>query len=140
MASPMGSTVVALLVQARRYFAVLWAGDSRIYLCREGWLHQLTRDHTQVQDMVEAGLLSPEDAKEHPMKHVLARAVGVQPHLQLDAIVDEVDVGDMFLLCSDGLTGQVSGRGNRAGPWGRAPAAGRMRLPGRALPGARGAG
>jgi len=103
----MGSTVVALLVRDRR-FAVLWAGDSRIYLCRDGWLHQLTRDHTQVQEMVDAGLLSPEEAKEHPMKHVLARAVGVQPSLQLDAIVDEVDAGDIFLLCSDGLTGQVS--------------------------------
>jgi serine/threonine-protein phosphatase Stp1 len=103
----MGSTVVALLVQDGR-FAVLWAGDSRIYLRRDGVLHQLTRDHTQVQDMVEAGLLSPEEAKEHPMKHVLARAVGVQPSLELDAIVDEADVGDLFLLCSDGLTGQVS--------------------------------
>ena len=103
----MGSTVVALLVQDRR-FAVLWAGDSRIYLRRDRSLHQLTRDHTQVQDMVDAGLLSPEEAKEHPMKHVLARAVGVQPRLELDAIVDEADVGDMFLLCSDGLTGQVS--------------------------------
>lgn len=103
----MGSTVVALLVQDRR-FAVLWAGDSRSYLCREGWLHQLTRDHTQVQEMVDAGLLSPEEAKEHPMRHVLARAVGVQPHLQLDVVVDEADVGDIFLLCSDGLTGPVS--------------------------------
>jgi serine/threonine-protein phosphatase Stp1 len=103
----MGSTVAALLVQ-EGFFAVLWVGDSRVYLFRDGQLHQLSRDHTQVQEMVDAGILSPEEAKTHPMSHVLARAVGVQASLELDVIVDEAEVGDKFLLCSDGLTARVS--------------------------------
>lgn len=103
----MGSTVVALLVNGRR-FAVLWAGDSRAYLLRSGELHRLTRDHTQVQELVEEGLLTPEDAMHHPMSHVLTRAAGVEPGLEIDAIADEAEVGDVFLLCSDGLHGVVS--------------------------------
>jgi serine/threonine protein phosphatase Stp1 len=103
----MGSTVVALYLNGRR-IACFWAGDSRIYLLREGRLHRLTRDHTQVQDMVEAGLLRPEEAQGHPMSHVLSRAVGVQADLQLDAFQDEAAARDVFLLCSDGLTGVVS--------------------------------
>lgn len=103
----MGSTVVALYMNERR-FACFWAGDSRIYLLRGGVLHQLTRDHTQVQDMVDRGLLSAEEAKRHPMSHVLSRAVGVQEGLELDALTDEAAPRDLFLLCSDGLTGVVS--------------------------------
>ena len=103
----MGSTVVALLVNGRR-FAVLWAGDSRAYLLRGGALHRLTRDHTQVQEMVDRGLLSADDAKRHPMSHVLSRAAGVEPGLELDAIADEAEVGDVFLLCSDGVHGVLS--------------------------------
>ncbi|SFS03852.1 PP2C family protein-serine/threonine phosphatase [Sphingomonas jatrophae] len=102
----MGSTVVALVVKDRR-FGVLWAGDSRGYLLRGGFLHRLTRDHTQVQEMVDRGLLTPEAAEGHPMGHVLARAVGVRGTLELDAIADGVEPGDVFLLCSDGLTGVV---------------------------------
>lgn len=71
---PMGSTVVALLFREQR-FAVLWAGDSRAYLMRKGQLHQLTRDHSRVQDLVERGLLTPEQARRRPMSHVLSRAV-----------------------------------------------------------------
>jgi serine/threonine protein phosphatase PrpC len=103
----MGSTVAALLVQ-EGYFSVLWVGDSRVYLYRNGQLHQLSKDHTQVQEMVESGLLTPEEAHTHPMSHVLARAVGVEPSLEIDVIVDEAEVGDSFLLCSDGLTARVS--------------------------------
>jgi serine/threonine protein phosphatase PrpC len=103
----MGSTAVALYL-ADRQFACLWAGDSRIYLLRDGALHQLTRDHTQVQEMVDRGLLTPAEARHHPMSHVLSRAVGVQETLELDAISDEAAARDVFLLCSDGLTGLVS--------------------------------
>ena len=60
------------------------------------------------QEMVDAGLITPEEAKTHPMSHVLARAVGVQASLELYVIVDEAEVGDSFLLCSDGLTARVS--------------------------------
>lgn len=103
----MGSTVVALHVQGRQ-FAILWVGDSRAYLLRDGVLHQLSRDHTQVQEMVDRGLLAAHEASSHPRGHVLARAVGVGERLEVDVVVDEVEPGDIFLLCSDGLSGQVS--------------------------------
>lgn len=103
----MGSTAVVLYLNGRR-FACFWAGDSRIYLLRGGQLHRLTRDHTQVQEMVDRGLLTPEEASRHPMSHVLSRAVGVQESLELDALADEAATRDIFLLCSDGLTGVVS--------------------------------
>lgn len=100
----MGSTAVALIVLGGEFVA-LWAGDSRAYVFRDGQLIQLTRDHTQVEMMLERGLLTPEEAADHPMKHVLGRAVGVQETLELDAIRDGVAGGDLFLLCSDGLHG-----------------------------------
>ncbi len=103
----MGSTVVALVFCGQE-FAVLWAGDSRAYLHRDGDLHQLTRDHTQVQEMVDRGLLSKEEVIDHPMGHVLARAVGVQQSVELDAIGDTARSGDVFLLCSDGLHGVLA--------------------------------
>ncbi len=86
----MGSTVVGLVISDRR-FAVLWAGDSRAYLLRDQMLIQLTRDHTQVQALIDRGLLSPEEAQSHPMSHVLAKAVGVEPALEIDAIADTVE-------------------------------------------------
>ena len=103
----MGSTVAVLHVAGDR-FACAWAGDSRAYLMRDGALHRLTVDHTQVQEMVERGLLTPEEAVRHPMSHILARAVGVEAELVLDAVSDAVRPRDVFLLCSDGLTGVVS--------------------------------
>jgi len=102
----MGSTVVALVIQDRR-FGILWAGDSRVYLVRGGQLLQVSRDHTMVQDMVDRGLISEAESHGHPMGHVLARAVGVEAALQLDAIVDDVLPGDIFLLCSDGVYGMI---------------------------------
>jgi serine/threonine-protein phosphatase Stp1 len=106
LGAPMGSTAVALLLRDTR-FAVFWAGDSRCYLLRAGVLYQLTTDHSQVQDMVAAGRLTPEEAEGHPMAHVLSRAVGVEPRLELDAVSDEAMVDDIFLICSDGLTRTV---------------------------------
>lgn len=103
----MGSTVVALLVR-NTHFAVLWVGDSRAYLLRGGTLYQLSRDHSQVQEMIDRGLLEPDAAESHPMSHVLARAVGVMESVEVDVIADEMEAGDVFLLCSDGLTGRVS--------------------------------
>jgi len=103
----MGSTV-AILHCCGSKFAILWVGDSRVYLRRNGELYRLTTDHSEVQEMVEAGLISDEQAAVHPRRSVLTRAVGASPVLRLDAIVDEVDSGDAFLLCSDGLSGLVS--------------------------------
>jgi serine/threonine protein phosphatase PrpC len=103
----MGSTVAALVISGRQFGAV-WAGDSRVYLLRNRILHQLTRDHTQVQDMVDRGLISFESARDHPMAHILARAVGAAPELEIDAIADVLIPGDIFLLCTDGLYGTLS--------------------------------
>lgn len=103
----MGSTVVVLLVHGDR-FAALWVGDSRIYLRRDDMLVPLTRDHSQVQEMVDRGLIAPEEAADHPRGHVLARAVGVGARIAVDVVTDGVEPGDRFLLCSDGLSGQVA--------------------------------
>ena len=103
----MGSTVVVLLVRGIRY-AVLWVGDSRAYRLRNGDLEQLSRDHTQVQEMVDRGILSPEDAINHPMGHLLSRAVGVREEANIDRVTGEVLPGDVYMLCSDGLHGYVA--------------------------------
>ena len=103
----MGSTIVALYAQERR-FVVFWCGDSRAYLLRDGTLHRVSRDHSQVQEMIDRGLIDPKDAEGHPMGHVLARAVGVRDTLELDSVQDEIQPGDVFLLCSDGLHGYVA--------------------------------
>ena len=102
----MGSTVVILVVE-NDAFAVLWAGDSRAYLLRDNALITLTRDHTQVEDMVQRGLMTQEEAARHPMKHVLSRAVGVNETVELDGIRDTFQPGDVLLLCSDGLSSVV---------------------------------
>ena len=102
----MGSTIVVLLVQEQDY-AILWVGDSRAYLLRDGELAQLSRDHTQVQEMVDRGILRAEDAVGHPMGHVLSRAVGVRDEMEISQASGEVRPGDVFLLCSDGLHGYV---------------------------------
>ena len=102
----MGSTIVALIVQDQRY-AVVWVGDSRAYVLRDGELLQLSRDHTQVQEMVDRGIMKPEEAIGHPMGHILSRAVGVRDEVQVDQVTGDVIPGDVFLVCSDGLHGYV---------------------------------
>jgi serine/threonine protein phosphatase PrpC len=101
-----GSTVAVLLIRGTRC-AVLWAGDSRVYRCRDRELLPLTTDHSQVEQMVASGLLDRAEADNHPMAHVLSRAVGVRETLALDRIDGEVEAGDIFLLCSDGLSRMV---------------------------------
>ncbi len=102
----MGSTIVALYMRDRR-FAIFWVGDSRAYLLRTRQLKRLSRDHSQVQEMVDRGLMEPSDAEGHPMGHILTRAVGVRAQIDIDRVQGEVDPGDTFLLCSDGLHGYV---------------------------------
>ena len=97
------STVVALLADDQS-FSCLWAGDSRAYRARGGAIVQLTRDHSLVQDLVEAGEIDPADAASHPNANIITRAVGANATLVLDGITDPVLAGDVFLLASDGLT------------------------------------
>ncbi len=82
-------------------------GDSRAYLLRKGQLRQLTRDHSFLQEQIDQGLLTPEEAKNHSMRHVILRAVGIEDTLALDLLKGKVFSGDLFLLCSDGLTDMV---------------------------------
>jgi serine/threonine protein phosphatase PrpC len=102
----MGTTLVALLVKGGRY-RVLWVGDSRAYRLRDGDFTQLSRDHTQVQEMVDRGLMEPAQLIGHPMSHILSRAVGAREAFEIDHVDGDVAGGDVFLLCSDGLHGYV---------------------------------
>lgn len=103
----MGSTIVTLYISGD-CFSCFWVGDSRVYLLRDEQLHRMTRDHTKVQEMVSSGLLSEAEAHNHPMSHVLSRAVGVEPEVEIEAVSDMLQPRDLFLLCSDGLSGVVS--------------------------------
>jgi len=105
--APMGSTLAVLLVHDR-HFACVWSGDSRIYLLRAGRMIQISRDHTEVQEMVERGLLTPEEAKRSPRRHVITRAIGVHDMPELDLESGEIENEDAFVLCSDGLTEHVA--------------------------------
>lgn len=103
----MGTTVVVVHCDADDVL-LLWVGDSRIYRLRAGAFRQMTRDHTMVQDLVDRGALAAEEAETHPMSHVLSRAVGTEPVLRYETLVDKALPGDRYLLCSDGLTKCVS--------------------------------
>lgn len=98
-----GSTAAILLVRDRRYI-VFWVGDSRVYHLRGDAFLLLTTDHSPVEQMVASGLLTREEADDHPMAHMLSRAVGAQGDLTIDRCAGEIRPGDRFLLCSDGLT------------------------------------
>lgn len=97
-----GSTVVALMI-AEGHYACLWAGDSRLYRLRNGRIDRLTRDHSHVQDLVDAAVISADMAEKHPLANVVTRAVGVTEPLDLDKATSDVLPGDLFLLCTDGV-------------------------------------
>ncbi len=101
-----GSTVVGLAI-ADGQFRCFWAGDSRAYRLRDDQIVQLTRDHSVVQDLVDAGILRPDEAEGHPNSNIITRAVGVAPDLRVDTVSGDVQAGDRFLLASDGLTRMV---------------------------------
>ena len=98
-----GTTVVGLAI-ADGHFRCFWAGDSRAYRIRSGQIRRLSRDHSLVQDLVDAGMLKPEDAEKHESANVITRAVGVSEDLKMDNSTGDADAGDIFLLASDGLT------------------------------------
>ena len=99
----MGSTVAVMFAAGNQCF-VLWAGDSRIYRARGERFDQLTEDHSLVQEMFALGHLTIEEAEAHPSANIITRAVGVAEKLFVDIDHVEVEAGDRFLLCSDGLT------------------------------------
>ena len=105
----MGSTVSALLLSETKY-VVGHVGDSRIYIVRDGEMHQLTKDHSLVQEQVDAGLLTPEQARKHPQSNVITRCIGMADEIEPDVFDGEARVGDAFLLASDGLTGMIDDR------------------------------
>lgn len=104
--SIIGSTVVVLLAFEDRC-ACLWAGDSRIYLHRDGMLRRITRDHSQVEEMRARGDILDEDLVVRPARNLITRAVGAMETLDLEEEIVEVRENDIFLLCSDGLSNEV---------------------------------
>ncbi|HXO21311.1 MAG TPA: Stp1/IreP family PP2C-type Ser/Thr phosphatase [Thermoanaerobaculia bacterium] len=104
--SGMGTTVVGFLLEGPTA-AIAHVGDSRAYRLRDGRLDQLTQDHTWVHEQVMAGFLSKEQARSHPLKNVVTRALGGESDVLVDVREVEVKPGDLYLLCSDGLTSML---------------------------------
>jgi len=102
----MGCTAELLIFCADGY-VLGHVGDSRTYLFRHGIIRRLGRDHTLVQEQMDQGMLSLEEAASHPMKNVILRAVGINDTLMVDIIRGKYQNGDIFLLCSDGLTDMI---------------------------------
>ena len=102
----LGSTVVTLIIK-ERVGICLWAGDSRLCRFRNNQFVQLSRDHSQVEELVQQGLLSAEEAENHPDSNIITRAIGASHELYIDINVFSVQQGDIFLLCSDGLYNMV---------------------------------
>ncbi|MFZ2537968.1 MAG: Stp1/IreP family PP2C-type Ser/Thr phosphatase [Oscillospiraceae bacterium] len=103
----MGTTVVIAVVSNKKAY-IAHIGDSRVYLLREGKLHQLTRDHSVVQELLEQGKISQDEAKVHPNKNMITRAVGVNLTVDIDYLEVLLGQESKLLLCSDGLTNMVS--------------------------------
>jgi PPM family protein phosphatase len=105
--SGMGTTMTVALVEDDRV-AFGHVGDSRAYLIRDGEIEQLTEDHSLVNELLKSGKLSPAEAQTHPQRSVITRALGTDPDVDVDTFTIGVQTGDLFLLCSDGLTDMVS--------------------------------
>ncbi len=103
----MGTTISCLLIASHQGY-LAHVGDSRIYLQRGGRLQQLTMDHRFVEEQVMAGVLTREEAEEHPKRHVITRAVGIDPTVKVDTTNVEIMPGDRFLVCTDGVTLEMS--------------------------------
>jgi serine/threonine protein phosphatase PrpC len=105
----MGTTASVLVLADSRY-VIGQVGDSRVYLLRDGALRQLTKDHSYVQEQVDLGNLTPEQARYHPYSNVITRCVGASPEVEPDLYHGDAKTGDIFLIASDGLTGMVDDR------------------------------
>src|SRR2546423_11409538 len=103
----MGTTLTALVAAGQR-LGLVHVGDSRAYLLRDDVLHQITHDHTLVQNLIDEGRITAEEASTHPQRSWITRALDGRGTVELDISVREAHPGDRYLLCSDGLTGVVS--------------------------------
>jgi protein phosphatase len=106
-AAVLGTTLVALMIHGG-HFACVWCGDSRAYLRRDGTLSQVSRDHSEVQELIDSGLLDAEEARTWPGRNVVTRALGAADQADLELVDGPIYGGDRFLLCSDGLTAHVA--------------------------------
>src|SRR5437870_12338603 len=104
--SGMGTTITVALVEDGQV-AFGHVGDSRAYLIRDGAMEQVTEDHSLVNELLKSGKLSPEEAEGHPQRSVITRALGTDPDVDADTFAVQAQEGDVFLLCSDGLTDMV---------------------------------
>jgi protein phosphatase len=102
----MGTTMTVALVEGDTV-SIGHVGDSRAYRIRDGELAQLTEDHTLVQELMRSGKLTPEEAETHPQRSVITRALGTDPDVDVDTFPVDARTGDVFMLCSDGLTTMV---------------------------------
>ena len=105
----MGTTITVALVENGNV-AFGHVGDSRAYLIRDGRMEQVTEDHSLVNELMKSGKLSREEAETHPQRSVITRALGTDPDVDADTFTIEAKSGDVFLLCSDGLTDMVGER------------------------------
>jgi PPM family protein phosphatase len=103
----MATTVAAVLVDGDSA-NVGHVGDSRAYLVRDGQITQLTSDHSWVNEQIQSGVISPDQARTHPLRNVVTRALGGKPDLQVDMLLHKIKSGDILLLCSDGLTTMIT--------------------------------
>ena len=101
-------TTLSVLWLGENYAYIAHVGDSRIYRLREGSLTQITQDHSLVEELVRAGLITREQARTHPRRNIITRALGTHGENEPDLLVTDVQDGDVFLLCTDGLTGMVT--------------------------------
>ena len=103
----MGTTLVGLILQGET-LEVVNVGDSRAYLIRPDGIRRITRDHSVVEDLIANGDLTPEQARRHPQKNLITRALGTSPRVKADLFQETVAPGDALLLCSDGLINEVT--------------------------------
>jgi serine/threonine protein phosphatase PrpC len=105
--SGMGTTLTGVVLTTDSRLVVVNVGDSRVYRVADGAAEQLTRDHSEVQELVEAGLLDPADIPNHPLRHVITRSLGIASDVDPDTWVRPLVAGERFVVCSDGLTGEL---------------------------------
>ncbi|RPJ57874.1 MAG: Stp1/IreP family PP2C-type Ser/Thr phosphatase [Acidobacteria bacterium] len=103
----MGSTLLAVWVRGEKAF-YSYVGDSRLYLLRDSQLRQLSEDETLVQELLRRGVITPEEAKRHQMRHVVTRAIGMRGRLDVEVREQQLQKGDLLLMCSDGLTDRLT--------------------------------